>query len=121
MYIYLLQTILSLYYCAIILYSYSFSYFVDITINPEDRVVAMGTKVTLTCTASGADDLKYQWMRMGKKTIPSGARGRSSNTLIIPNIMVDDSGLYKCVISSGNVSVTSKVGNVSVLSKLLIL
>ena len=80
----------------------------------------MDTKVTLTCAASGADNLKYQWMRMGKKNIPSRARGVHSNTLIIPNIMVDDSGSYKCVVSSGNVNVTSKVGNVSVLSKLLL-
>ena len=80
----------------------------------------MGTKVTVTCVASGADNLKYQWMRMGKKTIPSRVRGVRSNTMIIPNIMVNDSGLYKCVVSSGNVSVISKVGNVSVLSKLLI-
>ena len=80
----------------------------------------MDTKVTLTCAASGADNLKYQWMRMGKKNIPSRARGVRSNTLIIPNIMVDDSGSYKCVVSSGNVNVTSKVGNVSVLSKLLL-
>ena len=87
--------------------------------NPEDRVVAVGTNVTLTCAASGADNLKYQWMRMGKKAMPSRVRGVRSNTLIIPNIMVDDSGLYKCAVSSGNVSVTSKVGNVSVLSKLL--
>ena len=81
----------------------------------------MGTKLTLTCNASGADNLKYQWMRMGKKTIPSRARGTSKNKLMIPSIMVDDSGLYKCVVSSGNVNVTSKVGNVSVLSKLLII
>ena len=80
----------------------------------------MGTKVTLTCAASGADNLKYQWMRMGQKTIPSRVRGVHSNTLIIPNIMVNDSGLYKCVVSSGDVSVISEVGNVSVLSKLLI-
>ena len=77
----------------------------------------MGTKVTLTCDASGADNLKYQWMRMGKKMMPSRARGVNSNTLIIPNIMVDDSGLYKCVVSSGDVTVISKVGNLSVLSK----
>ena len=81
----------------------------------------MGTKVTLTCAATGADNLKYQWMRMGKKNIPSRARGTGSNKLMIPNIMVDDSGLYKCVVSSGNVSVTSKDGNVSVLSKLLLI
>ena len=78
----------------------------------------MGTDVTLTCYASGADNLKYQWMRMGKKNIPSKARGKGSNTLIIPNIMVRNSGLYRCVVSSGGVTVMSEVGNVSVLSKL---
>ena len=57
---------------------------------------------------------------MGKKTVPSRAIGVDSNTLIIPNVMISDSGLYKCVVSSGDVSVTSKVGNVSILSKLLI-
>ena len=79
--------------------------------------MAMGSRVTLTCNASGADNLRYQWMRMGEKTILLRASGVHSNTLIIPNIMVNDSGLYKCIISSGDVSVTSKVGNVSVLSK----
>ena len=58
-------------------------------------------------------------MRMGKKTIPSRARGVRSNTLIIPNIMVEDNGKYKCVVSSGGISVTSKPGTASVLGKLL--
>ena len=98
--------------------TYSLSYFADITTNPKDRTVAVGTKITLTCNASGADNLRYQWMRMGEKTIPSRARGVNSNTLIIPNITISDSGLYKCVVYSGNIDVTSKVGNVSVLSKL---
>ena len=97
-----------------------FLYFADITTNPEDRIVAVGTNITLTCNASGADNLRYQWIRMGKKTIPSRARGVRSNTLIIPNIIVNDGGLYKCVVSTGNITVTSKVGYVSVLSKLLI-
>ena len=57
---------------------------------------------------------------MGKKTIPLRAIGVDSSTLIIPNVMISDSGLYKCVVSSGDVSVISKVGNVSILSKLLI-
>ena len=57
---------------------------------------------------------------MGKKTIPSQVIGVDSNTMIIPNVMISDSGLYKCVISSGDVSVISKAGNVSILSKLLI-
>ena len=93
--------------------------FVDITINPEQNTtVAMGVNVTLTCNASGADNLKYRWIRMGRKAIPSRARGVNSNTLIIPNIMVEDNGDYKCVVTSGNTSVTSRPGTVSVLSKL---
>ena len=82
----------------------------------------MGTNVTLTCNASGAENLKYQWIRMGKKTIPSRAIEVNSSTLIIPNVMVEDNGKYQCVISSGNTSVTSRPGIVSVfriLSKLL--
>ena len=81
----------------------------------------MGRDVTLTCNASGADNLKYQWMRMENKTIPSTATGVNSNSLIIPSIRVDDSGQYKCVVSSGDVDVMSKYGMVSVLSELLII
>ena len=77
----------------------------------------MGRDVTLTCNASGADNLKYQWMRMGNKAIPSIATGGNSNTLVIPSIRVDDSGQYKCVVSSGDVNVMSEYGAVSVLSK----
>ena len=79
----------------------------------------MGRDATLTCDASGADNLKYQWMRMGNKTIPLTATGVNSNTLVIPNITVDDSGQYKCVVSSGDVNVMSEYGTVSVLSKLM--
>ena len=63
--------------------------FVDITVHPKRNVTfAVGKNVALLCKASGADNLKYQWMRMGKKTIPSKAIGVNSSTLIIPNIMV---------------------------------
>ena len=89
----------------------------DITAHPKDTIVGVGRDVTLTCNASGADNLKYQWMRMGNKTIPSTATGVNSNTLVIPSIKVDNSGKYKCVVSSGNVTVMSEYGAVSVLSK----
>ena len=95
--------------------------FIDITVHPKmNTTVAVGTTVALTCNASGADNLKYQWMRMGKNTIPLRAIGVNSSTLIIPNIMVEDNGKYQCVVSSGDTSVTSRPGIVSVLSKLSI-
>ena len=89
----------------------------DITTNPKDTIAGVGRDVTLTCNASGADNLMYQWMRVGNKTIPSIARGVNSNTLIIPSITVDDSGQYICIVSSDDVNVTSEYGTVSVLSK----
>ena len=99
--------------------------FVDITVHPRRNfTVLVGTNVALICKASGADNLKYQWMRIGEKTIPSRAIAVDKSSLIIRNIMVDDSGEYQCVVSSGNVSVTSRPGIVSVfsvLSKLLII
>ena len=105
-------------------YQYFLAYhiiiFVDITVNPkENTTAAEGTDVTLTCNASVADNLRYQWMRMGKKTISSRAIGLNSSTLIIPDITVEDNGNYYCVVSSGGISVTSNPGSVSVLSKLL--
>ena len=54
---------------------------------------------------------------MGNKTIPSTATGVNSNTLVIHSITVDDSGQYKCVVSSGDVNVMSEYGTVSVSSK----
>ena len=47
------------------------TYFTDITTNPKDTIAGVGRDVTLTCNASGADNLNYQWMRMGNKPIPS--------------------------------------------------
>ena len=100
---------------------YTIIIFVDITVQPPKRstTVAAGMNVTLTCDASGADNLKYQWIRMGKNTIPSKARGINSSTLIIPKIMIKDSGKYQCVVTSGDTSVTSRPGTLSVLGKLL--
>ena len=99
---------------------YTIVIFVDITGNPEENTtVTVGINVTLSCNATGADNLRYQWIRMGKKTIPSRAIGVNSSTLIIPNIMVKDSGRYYCAVSSGNTSVTSRPGTVFVFSKLL--
>ena len=79
----------------------------------------MGTTITLTCSASGVDDVMYQWMRKGKM-IQSKATGVNTNRLVITNIEPDDSGEYRCTVSSGDVSVSSEYGTVSVLGELKI-
>ena len=91
-----------------------------ITTNPEDVLAAVGRDVTLTCNASGADNLQFQWMR-GNKSIPLQATGFDTNTLTIDDITVDDSGKYRCMVSSDGVTIISECGALSVVGKLYVL
>lgn len=79
----------------------------------------MGTTVNLMCGATGANNLMYQWMRKGKMNIPSQATGANTRTLVIHNISLDDSGEYKCAVSSNGITVSSDYGTVSVFSEIL--
>ena len=78
----------------------------------------MGSTISLTCAASGVSNVMYRWMRKGNKMIPSQATGITTHTLVIPDIVMDDSGEYKCVASSGDVSVSSEHRIVTVLGEL---
>ena len=80
----------------------------------------MGRDVTLTCKASGTDNLKYQWMRIGNEPIILQALGANTTSLTINNVTVYDSGKYECVVSSGNVTVISNCGALSVVGKFFI-
>ena len=95
-------------------------YLTDIATDPDDVLAAKGTDVTLTCTATGADDLMYWWIRMGNGRMVLQAVGVNTSSLIIKNVTVDDSGEYKCVVTSDNVTVISECGAVSVVGKLYV-
>ena len=95
-------------------------YSVGITTNPTDVLTAVDSTISLTCAASGASNMMYRWMRKGKKMIPSQATGVATRTLVIPDIVMDDSGEYKCVASSSDVSVSSEHGTITVFGKSLL-
>ena len=78
----------------------------------------MGTNINLTCGASSAKAIMYRWMRKSNKNIPSKTTGVTTSRLIIPNIALDDSGDYICVVSSDGVHVSSEYATVTVLSEL---
>ena len=90
-------------------------YLTDVTTNPDDILAAVGTNVTLTCNATGADNLMYQWMRMDNRNISLQATGVNTRTLTISNVTVGDSGKYNCIVSSDGAIVTSECGALSVL------
>ena len=80
----------------------------------------MGGDVTLTCNASGADNLMYQWMRMDNKSVPLQATGFDTNTLTIHSVTTGDSGKYRCMVSSDGTTIISECGAVSVVGKLYV-
>ena len=90
---------------------------IAITASPQDVTNAVGTKINLTCSASGVDNIMYEWMRRGSM-ISSETTERNANTLVINNIQPGDNGKYRCKASSGGVSVNSKYATVTVLCKL---
>ena len=90
----------------------------DITTDPDDVITAIGMNVTLTCNATGTDNLMYQWMRMDNRNISLQATGVNTRTLTISNVTVNDSGKYKCIVSSDGAIVISDCGALSVLGKL---
>ena len=93
----------------------------DITSDPNDVIAAIGTNVFLTCNATGADNLMYQWIRMGNDNTTLQATGVNTNTLTINNVTVDDSGKYRCIVSSGGANVISQCGALYILGKPYIL
>ena len=77
---------------------YTIIIFVDITANPKrNTTVAVRTNVILTCNAAGPDNLRYWWMRSGKKAIPSRNRGVNSDTLFIFHQYVGNCSLSLCI------------------------
>ena len=93
-------------------------YSLDITTNPANVLAVVGTIVNLMCEASGASNLKYRWMRKGDENIPAKATGINTRKLTIPNIALNGSGQYNCVVSSDGASMNSEYGTVTVLSEL---
>ena len=84
-----------------------------IVVEPEDRVVAAGSNVTLTVTASGTAPLAYQWF-LNPNTPLAGA---TSASLLLTDAQPGQNGLYSVVITNAEGSATSREARVFVFTK----
>jgi len=80
-----------------------------ITGQPQDQVVDIGDKVTISLTASGTS-ISFQWMKNGID-IPGG----TNYSYVIDSIVLGDSGFYSCRISNVCNSVNSDSAHIQVL------
>lgn len=70
--------------------------------SPQSQIVIEGTNVTLTVTAEGTMPLTCQWQHDGVNLA-----GASESTLLLNNLLTNDSGSYVVVVSNAFGSVTS--------------
>ncbi len=83
------------------------SVFPQITAQPVDQTVPIGSSVTLSVQANNADG--YQWLRNGLSL-----DGQTSSSLSIANAGINDVGLYSCSVFNGAESVPTRAANVCV-------
>ena len=74
--------------------------------------------MTLTCEATGAQNLMYYWKRVSE-SLPSNVRSNGGKTLTILNIKNNDEGQYYCEVNNGGNNVSSMRVQIVVKSKLL--
>ena len=74
--------------------------------------------MTLTCEATGAQNLVYDWKRVSG-LLPSNVRSNGGKTLTILNIKNNDEGQYYCEVNNGGNNVSSMRVKIVVKGKLL--
>ena len=85
------------------------SEFPQITAQPVDQVVPIGSDVVLSVQANNADG--YQWLRNG---VP--VDGQNNSSLTIANAGTNDVGFYSCEVFNGTEIVPTRAANVSVFA-----
>jgi hypothetical protein len=84
------------------------SLFPQVTVQPLDQAVPLGSNVVLSVQANNADSC--QWLRNG---VP--LNGQTNSVLAIANVGINDVGLYSCqVFNSGGEMVPTRAASVQV-------
>ena len=73
-----------------------------VQLQPRSQNVPIAKTVTLTVLAAGVQPMTYQWRKNGTNLV-----GKTSNTLVLPNIQFSDAGSYSVAIANSNGSGTS--------------
>ena len=83
---------------------------------PAGQIVPMGTNVKLTASATGAPPPAYRWYFNGAALFDnSHYTGTATGTLLISNVLTNDTGNYFAVATNTGGSMTSSVAAVTVL------
>lgn len=81
-----------------------------ITVQPQDRITYAGKTVSLAVQATGTAPLRYQWSKNGTNILNA-----TSQTLTLPNVQSNATGLYRVLVSNNYGSTNSRAAQLTVL------
>lgn len=86
-----------------------------IVVQPTNRILAVGTNVSVSVSATGTPSLAYQWFFNDTPLVDGGnVSGATSKILSIANAQTNDTGNYFVVITNDFGSITSVVATLDV-------
>jgi len=81
----------------------------NITKNPTDSSVCLGSPVSFAVTATGTG-LTYQWKNAASNLTGAHYKGATTNTLSIDTVKTTDAGTYTCVVTNAAGAIASSTG-----------
>ena len=87
---------------------------IEITTHPQDRLVPVGSSVSLTCTSSVSSDVTFSWTNDGRDVTRQSTSTGDTCILTITSVRSSDGGSYVCTVRSGLVSVMSNAATLTV-------
>ena len=81
--------------------------FAQITVQPTDQALPVGTNTVLSVMAGNADG--FQWFRNGV-----ALAGQTNSTLVLQNVSINDVGYYACAVLNDGQMVPTRAANVNV-------
>ncbi|XP_065885723.1 hemicentin-1-like isoform X3 [Dysidea avara] len=80
----------------------------------QDRLVPVGSSVSLTCTSSVSSDVTFSWTRDGRDVTRQSTSTGNTSILTIDKVRGRNAGGYVCTVKSGSSSVMSNTATLTV-------
>ena len=92
----------------------------EIITHPQDKLVAVDSTVSFTCTSSISSDITFSWTRNGASVTQSSLTTDDTSIITITRASNSDTGGYMCTVSNGSLSVMSNTAILNVYGMVLL-
>ena len=92
----------------------------EIITHPQDKLIAVTSTVSLTCTSSLSSNVIFSWSHNGRFINGSSTTTGDTSILTITSVRHSDVGSYVCTVRSGSLSVMSNTATLTVYGKICV-